>query len=55
MAKVKKYKQRNTLMIAMLTPYLFLLIAFGLVPLIMAIREVPDVSLTNPVIPRIPW
>ena len=48
MAKVKKYKQRNTLMIAMLTPYLFLLIAFGLVPLIMAIREVPDVSLTNP-------
>ena len=35
-------------MIAMLTPYLFLLIAFGLVPLIMAIREVPDVSLTNP-------
>lgn len=34
-------------MIAMLAPYLFLLIAFGLVPLIMAIREVPDVSLTN--------
>jgi len=32
----------------MLAPYLFLLIAFGLVPLIMAIREVPDVSLTNP-------
>lgn len=31
----------------MLAPYLFLLIAFGLVPLIMAIREVPDVSLTN--------
>ena len=48
MAKVKKYKQRNTLMIAMLTPYLFLLIAFGLVPLIMAVREVPDISLTNP-------
>lgn len=47
MAKVKRYKQRNTLMIAMLAPYLFLLIAFGLVPLIMAIREVPDVSLTN--------
>ena len=35
-------------MIAMLTPYLFLLIAFGLVPLIMAVREVPDISLTNP-------
>lgn len=48
MAKVKKYKQRNTLMIAMLTPYLFLLIAFGLVPLIMAVREVPGISLTNP-------
>lgn len=47
MAKVRRYKQRNTLMIAMLAPYLFLLIAFGLVPLIMAIREVPDVSLTN--------
>ena len=32
----------------MLAPYLFLLIVFGLTPLIMAILEVPTVSLTNP-------
>jgi len=32
----------------MLAPYLFLLIAFGLVPLIMAVLEVPGESLTNP-------
>ena len=32
----------------MLAPYLFLLIAFGLVPLLMAVREVPGESLTNP-------
>jgi len=48
MAKVKKYKQRNILMKLMLAPYLFLLIAFGLVPLIMAVLEVPGESLPNP-------
>ena len=48
MARVKKYKQRNILMKLMLAPYLFLLIAFGLVPLLMAVREVPGESLTNP-------
>lgn len=47
MAQVRRYKQRNTLMIAMLAPYLFLLLAFGLLPLFMAINEVPGVSLTN--------
>jgi len=48
MAKVKKYKQRSILMKLMLAPYIFLLIAFGLVPLIMAIFEVPHKSMANP-------
>jgi multiple sugar transport system permease protein len=48
MARVKRYKQHNILMKLMLAPYLFLLIVFGLTPLIMAILEVPTVSLTNP-------
>ena len=47
MVKVKKYRQRSILMKLMLAPYLFLLIAFGLVPLIMAVFEVPGESLTN--------
>jgi multiple sugar transport system permease protein len=45
--KVKRYRQRNGLMIAMLTPYLALLIIFGIVPLIMAGFEVPQKSMSN--------
>lgn len=48
MAKVKRYKQRNILMMAMLFPYLFLLLAFGILPLFMAVLEVPSESLANP-------
>ena len=48
MAKSRGYKQRNLLMMAMLAPYLFLLLAFGILPLIMAFFEVPGESLANP-------
>jgi len=48
MARVKKYKQRKTLMIVMLAPYLLLLVFLGVVPLIMAFFEIPAKSLTNP-------
>ena len=48
MAKTRGYKQRNILMMAMLAPYLFLLIVFGILPLIMAVLEVPGISIANP-------
>jgi len=47
MAKARGYKQRNLLMMAMLAPYLFLLLAFGILPLFMAVFEVPGESLAN--------
>jgi len=48
MAKSRGYKQTNILMIAMLAPYLFLLIVFGILPLFMAVLEVPGESIANP-------
>ena len=47
MAKGKRYKQSNFVMYLMLAPYALLLFAFGILPLFMAIREVPGPSLTN--------
>ena len=47
MAKTKRYKQSNFVMILMLAPYAFLLVAFGVLPLFMAVSEVPGPSLTN--------
>ena len=49
MAKQKKFKSKNNYaMWVMFSPYLFLLIAFGLIPIIMAILEVPHESRVNP-------
>lgn len=49
MAKVKKTsRQRTSLaMYIMLAPYVILLVMFGVVPVIMAIREVPSPSRVN--------
>ena len=47
MAKVKRYKYRNTAMYLMLAPYMAFLIGFGLIPIVMAVFEVPQKSLTN--------
>ena len=49
MAKQSKAKNRNNLaMWVMFSPYLFLLISFGLIPIIMALLEVPHESRVNP-------
>jgi multiple sugar transport system permease protein len=49
MAKQKSTKKNNNFaMWVMFTPYLFLLISFGLIPIIMAFREVPHESRVNP-------
>ncbi len=49
MAKLKQAKNKNNFaMWVMFSPYLFLLIAFGLIPVIMAILEVPHESRVNP-------
>lgn len=49
MAKQSKVKNKNNLaMWVMLSPYLFLLISFGLIPIIMAVLEVPHESRVNP-------
>ena len=49
MAKQKQAKKKNNFaMWVMFSPYLFLLIAFGLIPIIMAILEVPHESRVNP-------
>ena len=49
MAKQSKVKNKNNLaMWIMFSPYLFLLISFGLIPIIMAILEVPHESRVNP-------
>jgi multiple sugar transport system permease protein len=49
MAKQNKVKNKNNLaMWIMFSPYLFLLISFGLIPIIMAILEVPHESRVNP-------
>jgi len=49
MAKQSKAKNKNNLaMWIMFSPYLFLLIAFGLIPIIMAVLEVPHESRVNP-------
>jgi multiple sugar transport system permease protein len=49
MAKHTKIKNKNNFaMWVMFTPYLFLLISFGLIPVIMAFFEVPHESRTNP-------
>ncbi|CAB4694905.1 MAG: ABC transporter permease subunit [Actinobacteria bacterium] len=48
MSKPRGYKQRNLLMMTMLAPYIFLLIVFGILPLFMAVLEVPKISIANP-------
>ena len=49
MAKHTKMKNKNNFaMWVMFAPYLFLLISFGLIPVIMAFLEVPHESRTNP-------
>ncbi len=49
MAKQKKIKNKsNFAMWVMFSPYLFLLISFGLIPVFMALLEVPHESRTNP-------
>ena len=49
MAKQKQAKAKNNFaMWVMFSPYLFLLISFGLVPIIMAFLEVPHESRVNP-------
>ncbi len=49
MAKLKQAKKKNNFaMWVMFSPYLFLLIAFGLIPVIMAILEVPHESRVKP-------
>ena len=49
MAKQSKVKSKNNLaMWVMFSPYLFLLISFGLIPIIMAVLEVPHESRVNP-------
>lgn len=48
MSKGRLRKPKNLLMIAMLSPYLILLFLFGILPLIMAIFNVPSKSPSNP-------
>ena len=49
MAKQNKAKNQNNLaMWVMFSPYLFLLISFGLIPIVMAVLEVPHESRVNP-------
>jgi multiple sugar transport system permease protein len=49
MAKQSKVKNKNNIaMWVMFSPYLFLLISFGLIPIIMAFLEVPHESRVNP-------
>jgi multiple sugar transport system permease protein len=49
MARQKKLRNKNNFaMWVMFSPYLFLLVAFGLIPVIMAILEVPHESRVNP-------
>jgi multiple sugar transport system permease protein len=49
MAKNTKVKNKNNLaMWVMFSPYLFLLVAFGLIPVVMAVLEVPHESRVNP-------
>jgi multiple sugar transport system permease protein len=49
MAKQSKVKNKNNLaMWVMFSPYLFLLVSFGLIPIIMALLEVPHESRVNP-------
>ena len=49
MAKQSKEKNKiNLAMWVMFSPYLFLLISFGLIPIIMAVLEVPHESRVNP-------
>ena len=49
MEKQKSTKKNNNFaMWVMFTPYLALLISFGLIPIIMAFREVPHESRVNP-------
>lgn len=49
MAKEKKVRNKNNIaMWVMFSPYLFLLVSFGLIPIIMAIFEVPHESRVNP-------
>jgi multiple sugar transport system permease protein len=49
MAKQKKVRNKNNFaMWVMFSPYLFLLVSFGLIPIIMAILEVPHESRVNP-------
>jgi multiple sugar transport system permease protein len=47
MSKVKKAKQRNTAMWVMLSPYLILLIGLGILPVIMAVLEIPQKARNN--------
>jgi multiple sugar transport system permease protein len=47
-SKGRLRKPKNLLMIAMLSPYLILLFLFGILPLIMAIFNVPSKSPSNP-------
>jgi multiple sugar transport system permease protein len=49
MAKQSKVKNKSNLaMWVMFSPYLFLLVSFGLIPIIMALLEVPHESRVNP-------
>jgi multiple sugar transport system permease protein len=49
MAKNTKVKNKSNLaMWVMFSPYLFLLVAFGLIPVVMAVLEVPHESRVNP-------
>ena len=48
MSRVRRHKPKNLLMILMLAPYLLLLFFFGILPLIMAIFNVPSKSPSNP-------
>jgi len=47
-SRVRRHKPKNLLMILMLAPYLLLLFFFGILPLIMAIFNVPSKSPSNP-------
>ena len=48
MSQGRGHKPKNLLMILMLSPYLLLLLLFGILPLIMAVINVPTKSLSNP-------
>ena len=47
MTKVKKAKHSNTAMWLMLTPYLILLIGLGIIPVVMAVIEIPQKARNN--------